>query len=614
VTAEYSPIADYAIIGDCRSAALISRDGSIDWWCLPRFDSPSVFAAILDRVRGGCFRIAPAEHYTSTRRYVGHTAVLETTFRTASGTLRVTDVMPVADEETKAQSLWPEHELLRLLAVIDGEVEVDVTYQPRLAFATVPPRIHAQPHQSLMVEYGRSVLLLRTELPLRVNDDGSEARGKWRMRAGERVVVALSYAHGSPVVFPAMGDRARELLATSIEWWERWAGQCRYDWHYRDQVLRSALTLKLLTYAPSGAIVAAATTSLPETIGGVRNWDYRYCWLRDASLTLRALLDLGFTIEGESFLSWLLHATRLTQPRLQILYDVYGEAHLPERTVDHLEGYRGSRPVRTGNDATGQLQLDVYGEVIDGAYQFVVRGGRLDRTTGGVLLRLGRTVCDLWKLPDEGIWEPRSGRRQNTHSKVMCWLALDRLIRLQTDGHVHGAVDGFASVRDEIRATVEREAWNAEIGSYVATLGGRDLDASLLRLSLCGYVDARDARMRATTRRVRETLAVDGLMYRYRVDDGLPGDEGAFGICSFWGVECIAREGRLEEATEWFEALLRHANDVGLLAEEIDVHTGELLGNFPQAFTHVGVINAALTLAEVAGTSQAKASTEDNKV
>ena len=501
--AGYSPIADYAIIGDCRSAALISRDGSIDWLCLPRFDSPPLFAAILDRSCGGCFRIAPAGPYTTSRRYVGATAVLETTFAASSGRLRLTDVMPVADEEVKAGSLWPEHELLRLLEVLEGEVEIDVLYAPRLLFGTVPPRIHAQPHQALMVESGRSVLLLRTERALTVNDDGTEGRGRWVMRAGERTVLSLSFAHGSLAVLPAIGDLAWDLVATSIEWWERWAAQCRYDWRYRDQVLRSALTLKLLTYAPSGAIVAAPTTSLPEAIGGVRNWDYRYCWLRDASLTLRALLDLGFTIEAESFLSWLLHATRLTQPKLQILYDVYGEARLPERTIDHVEGYRGSKPVRVGNDAAGQLQLDVYGEVIDGAYQFVVRGGRLDWTTGGVLLRLGRTVCDLWKLPDQGIWEPRSGRRQNTHSKVMCWLALDRLIRLQADGHVRGAVDGFASVRDEIRATVERQAWNAELNSYVATLGGRDLDASLLRLPLCGYVDAKDPRMRSTTARIR---------------------------------------------------------------------------------------------------------------
>jgi len=334
VTPDYSPISDYAIIGDCRSAALVSRTGSIDWWCLPRFDSPPVFAAILDHARGGSFRVAPAAAFSSSRRYVGRTAVLETTFTTSSGALRLIDAMPVADEEVKARSLWPEHEVLRSLEVIDGEVEVEIVYQPRLVFATAPARITMHPHQALMVERGRVVLLLRTEVPLTVNEDGTEARGRCRLRAGERAVLALSFAQGSPVVLPALGDRARELVKDSVDWWERWSGQCRYDWNYRDEVLRSALTLKLLTYSPSGAIVAAPTTSLPESIGGVRNWDYRYCWLRDASLTLRALLDLGFTVEAESFLSWLLHATRLTQPKLQILYDVYGEAHLPERSLE----------------------------------------------------------------------------------------------------------------------------------------------------------------------------------------------------------------------------------------------------------------------------------------
>jgi GH15 family glucan-1,4-alpha-glucosidase len=604
VTPSYSPIAEYAIIGDCRSAALISRAGSIDWLCLPRFDSPSAFAALLDSPRGGRFRVGPAEPCIVNRRYVGRTNVLETKFTTATGTLRLTDLMPVADEAVKARTLWPEHELLRRLEVDEGVVEVEVQYEPRLDYARAPTKIRSHAHESLLSEHGPAVLLLRSEIPLRVAPDGSSASGRRVLRAGDRVTLGLSFTHGSPAVLPPTGDRAQELIQQSIEWWEGWASQCQYDWHYRDEVIRSALTLKLLTYAPSGAVIAAPTTSLPEQIGGVRNWDYRYCWLRDAALTLRALLDLGYTVEAEAFLSWLVHATRLTSPRLQILYDVYGEARLAERSLEHLDGYRSSKPVRIGNDAANQFQLDVYGEVLDAIHQFVIRGGRLDRTTSRVLVDLGRTVCDLWKLPDDGIWEPRRGRRQNTHSKVMCWVALDRLVKLHDDGHVRGPRGLFAAVRDEIRATVERDGWNPETGSYVAYFGASDVDASLLRLGLCAYVDPQAPRMIGTTERIGERLGVDGLLYRYLTEDGIPGGEGAFGICSYWAIECYARQGRFAEATRRFESVLTYANDVGLFSEEFDPKTKALLGNFPQAFTHIGLINAALTLAECAGYPQ----------
>jgi GH15 family glucan-1,4-alpha-glucosidase len=604
VTPSYPPIGDYAIIGDCRSAALVSRGGSIDWLCLPRFDSPSVFAALLDSAKGGRFRIAPTGSPTVDRRYLGRTNVLETTFTTTSGIVRLTDLLPVADEAVKARTLWPEHEVLRCVEVVAGEVEVQVEFEPRLDYARAATRIRHHPHESLLCEHGTAALIVRSEIPLQIAADGRSASGRRVLRARDRAVVGLSFTRGSPAVLPPTGDRAWELVDGSVAWWEDWASQCQYDWSYRNEVIRSALTLKLLTYAPSGAVIAAPTTSLPEEIGGVRNWDYRYCWLRDAALTLRALLDLGYSVEAESFLSWLVHATRLTAPRLQILYDVYGEARIVERSLDHLAGYRSSKPVRIGNDAANQFQLDVYGEVLDAVHQFVVRGGQLDRTTKRVLVNLGRTVCDLWKLPDDGIWEPRRGRRQNTHSKVMCWVALDRLVKLQEEGHVGGPRELFARVRDEIGARVEKEGWSQETGSYVAFFGGNDVDASLLRLGLCDYVDARDRRMVATTERIRERLGVDGLLYRYLTADGIPGGEGAFGICSFWGVECYARQGRQAEAVAWFESLLAYANDVGLFSEELDPRTRSLLGNFPQAFTHIGLINAALTLAECAGHPQ----------
>jgi len=329
----------------------------------------------------------------------------------------------------------------------------------------------------------------------------------------------------------------------------------------------------------------------------VRNWDYRYCWLRDTSLTLQALFDLGYPAEAEAFLSWLLQATALTWPELQVLYDVYGESHLPERTLDHLAGYAGSRPVRVGNDAHSQLQLDIYGEVLDAAREFAVRGGRLDRATGRFLVGLGETVCRRWREPDEGIWEVRGGRRHHTYSKAMCWVALDRLIDLHRARHLVAPVDRFRAVRDEIRRQIEQLGYNGQRRSYVSVLGGTDLDASLLLLARYGYAPPGDARMRSTWSAIERELAHGPLFYRYRTeDDGLPAGEGAFGICSFWAVDCRARQGDLDGAHRAFEQLLDFATDTGLYAEEIDPGSGAALGNFPQAFTHVGLIDAALSL------------------
>lgn len=600
----YSPIGDYAIIGDCRSAALISRSGSIDWLCWPRFDSASVFAALLDRRRGGRFQVAPVDAASVSRRYLDRTNVLETTFRTAGGRVRLTDLMPVAGEHVKSRELWPDHEILRRLEVVEGEVDVAVHYEPRFDFGRARGRLVERPHHTLQIERGPAVMMLRSDIPLRVSADGGAATGRAVMRAGAVAVLALSFTHGAPAVLPCETGEGARLIDGSIEWWRQWASQCTYAGDHHDAVLRSALTLKLLTYAPSGAIVAAPTTSLPEHVGGGRNWDYRFCWLRDAALTLRALVDLGFSVEAESFLSWMMHATRLTHPRLQVLYDVYGESHHPERTLDHLEGYAASTPVRVGNAAESQLQLDVYGEVVGAAHQFVQRGGGLDRATAATIVDLGRTVCRLWTLPDEGLWEPRSGRRHHTHSKVMCWVALDRLVKLAEAGHVRLQDAGFARVRDQIREVVERDGWSDATASYVAAFGTAELDASLLRLAISGYADPSSSRMKATVARIRKTLSAgDGLLFRHRMDDGLPGSEGAFGICSFWGAEALALEGRDDEARRWFESLLGYANDVGLMAEEIDPATGALLGNFPQAFTHVGLINTALTLAGQARTA-----------
>jgi GH15 family glucan-1,4-alpha-glucosidase len=596
----YSPISDHAIIGDCRSAALISRDGSIDWLCWPRFDSPSLFAALLDDARGGRFRVSPVGVVRVERLYLPDTNVLETVFHTPTGVAALRDLMPVATEQEKRTCLIPEHEILREVHVLSGEVEITVDYAPRPRYGTVRPELRQRDGFGIQCAIDGAAVTLLSELPLRVASDGASASGTARMGAGERAFLSLTYARDAPAVTPQLGAAAGGRLERSARWWRDWAGRCEYRGPYRDAVVRSALVLKLMAYAPSGAIVAAPTTSLPERLGGVRNWDYRYCWLRDAAFTLRALFELGHREEGDAFLHWILHATRLSWPELQVLYNVYGETHLPERELWHLDGYAGSRPVRIGNDARDQLQLDVYGEVIDAAARFARTGGRFDRDTARLLAGLGETVCRRWREPDEGIWEGRAGRFQYTHSKALCWVAVDRLLVLHRTHGLPIDVDGFRRERDAIRDTIERRGFNERLGSYTRLLDGDDLDASLLTLPLYGYIDAAHPRMAATCERIHERLGQDGLIYRYTegTGDGLPAGEGAFGICSFWGVECRARGGDLAGAVAGFDRLLGYANDLGLYAEEIAPRTGAALGNFPQAFTHVGLINAALTLGE----------------
>jgi GH15 family glucan-1,4-alpha-glucosidase len=599
----YVPIGDYALIGDCRAAGLVSRDGSLDWLCFPRFDSPSIFGALLDADAGGQLRIRPTEPFRTERRYLPDTNILETTFRTAAGAVVLRDLMPVASEDEKRRALAPDHQVLREVEGLAGEVEVEVVYAPRPDYARTRPCLERRGALGLWCESRGAALVLQSDVPLALADDSRTAVGRGPVRAGQRAYVAFTYSQEAPIVVAPLRAVAPGVLDRSTRWWRTWARHADYHGPYREAVVRSALALKLMAYAPSGAVVAAPTTSLPEKLGGPRNWDYRYCWLRDASFTLRALFELGYDEEAVAFLSWMLHATRLTWPELQVLYDVFGEARLPERELGHLEGYAGSRPVRIGNDAHGQLQLDVYGEVIDAVARFAHRGGRFDRDTARLLEGLGRTVVRRWREPDEGIWEGRSGRFHHTHSRVLCWVALDRLIQMHETGLLDVRVDALRVERDAIRAEIERRGYNSRLGSYTRVFDGEELDASLLTLPLYGFVDGRNPRMRSTCARIHQRLAHEGLVYRYEAttDDGLPPGEGAFGICSFWAVECLARGGDVAGATAAFERLLACANDVGLFAEEVDPQTGAALGNFPQAFTHVGLINAALTLAETSG-------------
>jgi GH15 family glucan-1,4-alpha-glucosidase len=587
-------IQDYAIIGDCRAAALVSKDGSIDWLCWPRFDSEAVFAAILDYERGGFWSISPVGPYRTSRSYDGDSNVLRTRFEGESGSVILTDLMPVVTEDAKDRLLIPDHEIIRELHCTLGAVEMAVHFEPRPSYGKSQANLRDSGKLGIRLDLGYGVYYLRSSCPMRVN--GGVATAGIKLREGDSVQFSLTYSEESPVVLPPLGDWSRQRIDVTKTWWQDWAAAEGYDGEHRASVVRSALALKLLTYAPSGAVVAAATTSLPERIGGSLNWDYRFCWLRDASLTVRAMLGLGYYAEADAFINWLLHATALTRPELRILYTVFGENAPKERTLPFLRGYRGSSPVRVGNAARSQLQLDVYGEVIDAVAQYANSGAAFDRTTQKVLIGFGDYVVKNWSRPDEGIWEPRSGPQKHTHSRLLCWTALDRLIKLQQQGAITGApVDEYAEQRQAICREIKEYAWNERLRSYVSVLEGDSLDASLLLLSYYGFEDPRSDRMQSTYRALRNQLGAGDLMYRYDSDHS----EGAFAMCSFWEVEFLALGGgSLKDADDLFRRLIGYGNDVGLFAEEINPDSGDALGNFPQAFTHVGLISAALAIKE----------------
>lgn len=593
----FAPIEDYAALGNCHSMALVSRHGSIDWWCPQRFDHPSVFAAILDDRVGGRFSVRFRDPVRVERRYREGTNVLETEFRGRRGTLRLVDCVPVAADES-TEVLDVHHGIVRRLECTAGRVEVDVVYEPRWDYGRVPAQLKRRGSLGLYTEHRADALVLRSQLPLEITPGGEAARGSATMHEGDRARLVLSFARREPLVISDLDAGVDRTIEQTAAWWRSWSDGTTYEGPYRDAVRRSGLVLRMLAFAPSGAIVAAPTTSLPEEIGGDRNWDYRYCWLRDASMTVEALLELGDEALGEAFLDWMLHATRLTQPDLGVLYDVFGNGNVDERTLEHLSGYRGSSPVRVGNAASSQVQLDVYGEVVGAAKEFVLHGGVLGKTRGKILRGLGETVCRRWREPDHGIWEVRSGRRHHTLSKVQCWRALNDLLELAERGHLDVPVDRFRVEREAIRTAVETSGWSEERRSYVSWFGGSVVDASLLLLGLHGYAAAGAPRMHATWECIDEELEHDGMLRRYGKDyaDGVTGSEGMFGICTFWAAAYLAALGRVDAARHRFERMLGRANDVGLFAEEIDPSSGAFLGNFPQAFTHVGLVGAALAI------------------
>lgn len=593
VCAPWPQIEDYGIIGNCRSAALVSRQGSIDWLCWPRFDKPAIFAALLDRDRGGHWRISPVGSATVERHYIPDSNVLETRFTGQSGSAILTDLMPSSSRASRESILLPDHEILRKITCDTGELEFEIEFEPMADYGKRKVQICDFGKLGLRFVVGNAVYWLRSSVALTIADGTAHARVP--IRAGESLRFSFSFSEQAPAVLPPLDTSLDDRIDHSVKTWQNWARHAAYDGEYRDTVVRSALALKLLSYAPSGAIIAAATTSLPELPGGDLNWDYRYCWLRDASFTIRALLELDYWDEAEDFLDWLLRATSQTQPRLRILYSLYGDKAPVERELEHLSGYRDSRPVRIGNAARDQLQLDVYGEVVDAAAQFAFHGGHLDSGMQRALIGFGDYVAQNWNQPDEGIWEPRSGRLNHTHSRLLCWTAMDRLIRLGERNALQGApVENYKRISNLIRRQIEERAWNEQMQSYVSVLDSAQLDSSLLLLSWYGFEEAKSARMRATYRAIRQHLATpEGLLFRYQRQK----PEGTFAICSFWEAEYLAMGGgTLEEAQQLFAQLMKYKNDLGLYGEEIDANTGLALGNFPQAFTHVGLIGAALSI------------------
>ncbi len=484
-------LSDYAIIGNCRAAALVSRDGSIDWCCLPQFDSPAIFSALLDRERGGYFAITPVGDFQSRQRYLEDTNVVASTFHTAGGQARLIDAFTAQTEREKSAALFPDHEILRVVEGVSGAVRLQLHFAPRPFYGRDEPRLNDRGGLGIHLAWKGDIFYLRSTLEpgtLTISHaEGGIAVADFTVRAGEQVIFSLSHSHQSPAIVPELAVTGRERLDSTARYWKDWIGQCRYDGPYQEEVRRSALVLKLLSYAPSGAIIAAPTTSLPEDLGGVRNWDYRYCWLRDASFTVRVLLGLGFRAEAHAYLNWILHTTRLTRPKLQVFYSIFGNASLPESTLDWLAGYRDSRPVRIGNAADDQFQLDLYGAVLNAVYAYSPHLDRFNRDTRNFLLGLGEAICECWDQPDNGIWEVRSDRAQHTHSKAMAWVGLDRLMKLvKKYGWKKAPLERYRQIAERLRKQIEQAGFNKKLGAYTRLFNGHQLDASLLTLSLAG--------------------------------------------------------------------------------------------------------------------------------
>ncbi|WP_369033762.1 glycoside hydrolase family 15 protein [Streptomyces adonidis] len=584
-------IEDYALVGDHQTAALVGTDGSVDWLCLPRFDSGACFAALLGDERNGHWRIAPEGADRCVRRaYRPGTLVLDTEWETDEGAVRVTDLMPQRDVAP---------DLVRIVEGVRGEVTVRSTLRLRFDYGSIVPWMRRKDGHRVAVA-GPDAVWLRTEEGVRTWGRDFTTYSEFTVSEGERVAFVLTW-HPSHEEHPPFVD-PYEALDTAVADWEAWSARCTYDGPHRDAVVRSLITLKALTYAPTGGIVAAPTTSLPEELGGVRNWDYRYCWLRDSTLTLNALLSVGYHEEAECWRDWLLRAVAGDPADLQIMYGLAGERRLPEFELGWLPGFGGSAPVRIGNAAVRQLQLDVYGEVID-SLALARRSGLPSKPhMWRVQVALMEFLRKTWRQPDEGLWEVRGPRRHFVHSKVMAWVAADRAVRqLELNPKLtDGDIDGWRAMRDEVHQEVCERGYDPERNTFTQFYGSRELDAAVLLLPRVGFLPPDDPRIVGTVDAVRDELGHSGFVRRYSTEgpvvDGLPGDEGVFLACSFWLADALHMIGRTEEARSLFERLVGLTNDVGLLAEEYDPVAGRQLGNFPQAFSHIGLVNTALAL------------------
>jgi GH15 family glucan-1,4-alpha-glucosidase len=592
----YSLIADYALIGDTRTAALIASNGSLDWCCFPRFDSPAVFCKLLDAEKGGSFRIGPVNDYTSSRAYIDATNVLTTTFCVNGGEFRLTDFMPIQGNPQLRGSTHTHNgrTILRRIEGLSGECEVEIYFFPTFDFGRMPTQIELL-SEKVFAHCGPASLLLQSPAKLQADSSGG-AYGRVRIKAGEQLDFYLHYTE-SDIKSNRMLEDFDSVLSGTLNYWREWASRCTYQGKYRALVERSVLVLKLLTYSPTGAIVAAPTTSLPGEIGGERNWDYRYTWIRDSSLILHALMVTGYHDESHEFFNWLESICIKCYDNLQIMYTIAGDKHLPEMILPHLEGYLGSCPVRIGNAAAVQTQLDIYGELIDAMY-FCYKNMRSPRMEVFQVIRyLADQAAARWHEPDAGIWEVRGGPRHYLYSKLQCWVALDRAIKLAEEGEVAADLGCWLRTREDIRKAILTQGYDEQLGAFVQAFDVKALDASVLMIPLLGFLPATDDRMLSTVAKICEQLSHDGFVYRYLNEDALPGGEGTFFLCSLWLVDNLVLSGQIDEARELFEKIISYGNDVSLFAEEFDPKSGELLGNYPQGYTHMALIRTAVNLA-----------------